>query len=279
MKVPTAILTKRGRARKTALLVSMLLFPITLNYFSPYLIVNGSFEGVASGSLLLFAGLFLSGFFFGRAFCGWVCPAGALQEVCAGINPKAASPRQNAIKYVLWVPWIGSIIAGFVTSGGLKRIDPVYMTDNGISVAAPTGYFVYFAVILLIVGLSLAFGRRSFCHSVCWMAPFMLLGSRVRARLNYPALRLQAQPERCTGCNTCTRNCPMSLDVKSMVQSGRTDHDECILCGTCGDVCPKGAVDLRFGCKRREEQDEQRKYDGLHSAGAASARTDERVRS
>jgi hypothetical protein len=41
---------KRQKIRKTIQLVSMLLFPVTLNYFSPYLIIQGSLEGVLAGS-------------------------------------------------------------------------------------------------------------------------------------------------------------------------------------------------------------------------------------
>lgn len=37
----------------------------------------------------------------------------------------------------------------------------------------------------------------------------------------------------------------MSLDVEGMVSKGNTDHSECINCGTCIDVCPKGVI--RYG--------------------------------
>ena len=67
---------RRQKVRKTLLFISMLLFPVTLNYLSPYLVIRGGFEGVVSGNALLFAGLFLSSLFFGRAYCGWLCPAG-----------------------------------------------------------------------------------------------------------------------------------------------------------------------------------------------------------
>ena len=80
---------KFSKARRTIQLVSLLLFPITLNYMSPYLIVQGSFEGVLSGSAMLFLGLFFSALFLGRSFCSWICPAGALQDVCAAIEPKS----------------------------------------------------------------------------------------------------------------------------------------------------------------------------------------------
>ena len=39
---------KRQRARMGVLLVSFALFPVTIFYFSPYLIVWGAFQGVAA---------------------------------------------------------------------------------------------------------------------------------------------------------------------------------------------------------------------------------------
>jgi len=34
----------------------------------------------------------------------------------------------------------------------------------------------------------------------------------------------------------------MSLDVERMVQSRHMEKTECILCGTCSDVCPQKVI-------------------------------------
>jgi hypothetical protein len=57
---------RRQRIRKALIIFSFLLFPITINYFSPYVIVNGSF--------ISFTLMFLSALFLGRLWCGWACP-------------------------------------------------------------------------------------------------------------------------------------------------------------------------------------------------------------
>lgn len=238
---------KRQKTRRTLLLLSALLFPITLNYFSPYLIIRGGFEGVLSGSALVFAGMLLSSLFFGRAFCGWVCPAGALQEATTEINGRPAGNKLRYVKYFIWVPWLGAIAAGFISTGGIKRIDALYCTDYGISVSAPAGYIIYFFVVGLIVMLSLVIGRRAACHSICWMAPFMVLGSLLNEKLGLPGLRLRAEAEQCVSCKACEKRCPMSLPVSEMVKTGKPYHAECILCGRCADGCAKGALSLRFG--------------------------------
>src|SRR5450830_433256 len=105
---------KKQATRKTILLVSLLLFPVTLNYFSPYLIINGAFEGVLAGSALIFLSMLVFSILLGRFFCGYLCPAGSIQEVCTGINAKPTKPSLNRVKWGIWLPWFGAIIAGFI---------------------------------------------------------------------------------------------------------------------------------------------------------------------
>ena len=242
---------KRQRLRRALLLGSLLLFPVTINYHSPYLILQGGMEGVLAGSALLFAGQFLFSIFFGRLFCGWLCPAGALQEACAGIVDKPVKKRANIVKYILWVPWLGSIIAGFVAAGGIQRIDPLYYTDGGISVNEPGNYIVYFGVILLLIVLAFAVGRRGACHSACWMAPFMVLGGLIGRALRLPMLQMKPAQEECTSCKTCEKICPMSLPVQSMVAKGDMQNTECILCASCADACPSHVITMGFKASKR----------------------------
>lgn len=229
--------------RKALLLISMLLFPVTLYYFSPFLIIVGGFKGIITGSVLLFALQFLSALFLGRAFCGWICPAGAIQDSCAQANGKPYNgKKRNLVKYFIWAPWLVTIVLGFLSAGGVKEVNFLFMTDHGISAAGVPGYIVYFLVVGLIVTLSLILGKRSFCHSFCWMAPFMVIGSKIRSKLKLPSLHLDAHADKCVGCGTCSKHCPMSLPVKEMVQGDKLNHTECILCGECVDGCPKKAI-------------------------------------
>ena len=237
---------KRHKIRNTLLLFSMLFFPVTLNYLSPYLIVQGSFAGIVSGSAVFFLTLFLFSLFFGRAYCGWICPAGAVQDCCVHINNKATGRKQNLIKYFIWVPWLLAVIAGFLSAGGIKEVNPVFLTDYGVSASSLHGCIIYIFVVILIAVISLSFGKRSFCHSICWMAPFMILGSKIKSKLGYPSLHVKTDSSVCVNCKKCDSNCPMSIPVSEIVKSDkkRIDNVECILCGKCEEVCPKKAVKL-----------------------------------
>ena len=97
----------------------------------------------------------------------------------------------------------------------------------------PQDYIPFYIVVALIVVPALTVGKRSFCHHICWMAPFMVLGRKVRNRVPWPSLGLKAEQENCIQCGKCTDNCPMSLDVLQMVEDGSMEKSECVLCGTC----------------------------------------------
>ena len=189
----------------------------------------------------------------GRSFCSWVCPAGALQDACAVIVPKPVNKRQNAVKYVIWAVWLGAITAGFVFAGVPKGIDMMYMTEGGISVSDSSRYFIYLPIVFVLAALALLFDRRSPCHSICWMAPFMVLGTKLKELLHLPARRLTAKPFRRIGCKACTKSCPMSLEVDEMVAENQTFHTECILCGQCQDASPKQVLKVGFASGKKHE--------------------------
>ena len=79
-------LPRRQAIRRTVLLLSFVAFPLTMNYFSPYLIVDASFQGILNGSAIVFGSMFLGSLLFGRLWCGWACPAAGLQEPLLRVN-------------------------------------------------------------------------------------------------------------------------------------------------------------------------------------------------
>ncbi len=241
-------MAKRQRIRRALILLSFLLFPITMYYFSPALIMQGAAEGVVAGSMLLFAAQFVTSLVLGRAFCGWVCPVGGLGECLQLANDRPVRPgRKDWIKFAIWAPWLGGIIALAASAGGLRRVEPLYMTVKGVSIAEPANYYMYYFVLAIVLALSLAMGRRAFCHTACWMAPFMILGTRLKRAGRWPSLHLRTQHERCIACRRCSAACTMSIDVQALVARGDMHHRECVLCGLCADNCPKDVLALKFG--------------------------------
>ena len=248
----------RQRIRKALIIIAFLSFPITMNYLSPYVIIDGASQGVINGSLVMFALMFISSLFLGRLWCGWICPAGGLQEMVEPLNRAALNGRRiDWIKWLIWIPWISMIVWLVFQAGGYRQINLLLDTQNGISLAGSAdrpieyAYVIYYGVVALIFGLAVFVGRRGFCHTACWMAPFMMMGLWLRNRLGWPSLRLRAQADGCTNCKSCTRGCPMSLDVNAMVQAENMQNLECILCGTCVDNCPAKVIAYTFSAGKK----------------------------
>ena len=246
-------LPKRQRVRKALVILTFLSFPITMNFLSPYVIIDGAMNGIINGSLVMFGLMFISSIFLGRLWCGWVCPGGGMQEIVEPVNNRPANGKKiDWIKWLIWIPWVSLIVFLAIQAGGYSSVDLLYHTQGGISVAGSPdrpifiAYIIYYFVIALFVGLAVFAGRRAGCHSVCWMAPFMMIGRWFRNRFAWPSLRLKSDPAECKDCKKCTSNCPMSLDVNRMVQSGQMENSECILCGTCVDNCSQHAIHYSF---------------------------------
>jgi ferredoxin-type protein NapH len=120
------------------------------------------------------------------------------------------------------------------------------MIETTISVSEPSAYIIFFLILLIFTVLSFTVGRRGFCHTLCWIAPFMIIGRKLRNLVPWSSLRLRSAQELCVDCARCTENCPMSLDVNGMVHSPTMENTECILCGTCVDVCPNDVIQFVF---------------------------------
>ena len=240
-------LPKRQRIRKGLVILAFLSFPVTMNFLSPYVIVDGAMNGIINGSLVMFGLMFLSSLFLGRAWCGWVCPGGGMQEIVEPVNRRPVNGRRiDWIKWAIWIPWITLIVWLVIDVGGYARVNLLHLTDSGISVDDPWKYITYYLVVFLFAGLAVIVGRRAGCHSICWMAPFMIIGRWLRNRFGWTSLRLVADASACSSCMTCTSSCPMSLDVNGMVQKEHMENSECILCMTCADGCLQKAIQVTF---------------------------------
>ena len=240
-------MTTRQKVRRAAAIASVALFPVTLYYFSPVLSLEGLASGIVTGSLAMFGLLSLSSLFLGRAFCAWVCPAGAVQEVVRGFKGRAVNRlRIRWIKWVIWVPWVLALVLMAVRAGGVRAVDLTWMTWHGISVTGLPGLIALVSVTAVVAVLALVVGRRAACHTICWMAPFMIFGAKLRNRFGWPSLRLAADTGACRDCGACSRSCPMSIDVSALVKAGDLRSSDCILCASCADGCPRNVIRLTF---------------------------------
>ncbi len=242
---------KGPRVRRLILFGSFLLVPVTLNYFSPVLIIAAGFEGIAGGAFFIWAGMYATSLLFGRAFCSHLCPYGGFQMLLDRLGGKGLKEfkRLRAVKYILGTAWVALIV--FAAARGLQTVDFFYLTENYVSMDSIYNAYLYLIIFGALFALSLLFGKRGMCHYFCPMSVLNIAGSKIKNLFRYPSLHLEADAERCINCRQCNKACPMSLDVAGMVRSGKMDHSECILCGECSAACKQGAITRTFSYREK----------------------------
>jgi len=193
----------RQKMRKAVIIGTFLFFPLIIFYFSPNLVVTGAMDGIVVGSFIVFSAQFALSLFLGRSLCSYFCPIAGLHECLAlATDKRVKGGKKDLIKYCLWVPWVVATAILFVMAGGFREVDFFFHTANGISLHEPFSYWIYYGVLLLVVVLAFTVGKSAFCHCVCWMAPFMVVGTKLSAWLNLPRLQLKPDKRGCTACKS-----------------------------------------------------------------------------
>lgn len=235
--------SERQRIRKTLIILSFLLYPATFAYISCPIITEAASLGIVTAGLLVFALLFVSSLVAGRAWCGYLCPSGGLQELFnLAFKTPLRTRKMDWLKYPVFLWIYGGLAYAIWAAGGLSTLDLWYRTDHGISILAAGGIAAFVGPVFMIVLFTAIFGKRGFCHTFCPIAVLLIIGRKVRNLFSWPALHLVAEKDRCIDCKGCSDACPMSLDVHDMVRQGTMEQAECILCGDCIDTCPNNVI-------------------------------------
>jgi len=236
------------RIRKPIVISTAILFHLLLIFhlfFSPVIIVSASYEGLINASFVAFVLIFSTSLYFGRAYCSWFCPGCGIQEIMSlFIKKRSKNSKALYIKYFIFAIWIGAIITGYILNG-IHKVDLTYgMTD----VTFERKVILTVGAIVLIVPLTAIFGKFASCKYICWQAPFMIIGTKIRDYFQLRGLRLKSENEKCNNCKICSLKCPMNIDVTGNVKKGQMNNAECILCGNCIDHCKQKV--LKFSMKK-----------------------------
>ena len=240
------------------------------------------FFSMAEGTFpfFLLAILILVLIFTNRVFCGWVCPIGSIQDLCAAIPTKKRKFKISTHKSLLNIKYIFIIITIIIifplgiskNANVLFYID--FKTQLGLFAQQPIGFFslsefifVFFPdfiqnVVLPVQFDALEFGGylilvfyllliilsvwypRIYCRYVC---PFAAVSSAVT---EYSFLKLARNPVRCVGrseCGICEEVCPKQIRILDEPFEFFTGKGECNFCLECKEKCPHDAVLIKFG--------------------------------
>jgi len=168
--------------------------------------------------------------FWGRgAFCGWLCPFGALQELAskaarkAGIRqitvPFGLHQRLWPIKYIIFLALFGLSFYSLASAERMAEVEPFKTAI--ILHFLREWWFVLFAVALIAAGL---FIERFFCRYLCPLGAALAIPGRMRM-FDW----LKRYSECGHPCRRCANECP----VQAIHPDGSINPNECIQCLHC----------------------------------------------
>jgi ferredoxin-type protein NapH len=187
----------------------------------------------AVGSLSIYGAL------FGRAFCGWACPFGALHDLINHLKGGKRIKTSNRwyVKYVVLIltltsAWItmDTLLCKLCPSGSLFAAIPFYTLNPGFQ---GFGTFFYVHILTLAATLILAYLISHFwCRYLCPLGAINGTFNKVSL------LNIRLDEEKCAMCEVCLGVCDMGVDRVSEI--GRST--DCTMCGRCVEECPEKAL-------------------------------------
>lgn len=205
-----------------------------------------------------------------KAFCGWVCPLGTVQELLYRLGRRLKRPFRNLsetaakrLRPVKWLLLLGLVFVLPVTAGlGVtpastgdvfcqicpSRLATTLLTGDAEQVMVRNNDALAFAFGALantlfgfVVIASLA-ARQPFCR-IC---PLMALNAAFQ-RLS-PMRLVKTESDKCEKCGICRQACPMDIPEIHHEHGPKAYTEDCTLCGRCAEYCPQdGLIQLKFG--------------------------------
>ena len=191
--------------------------------------------------------------FWGRgAFCGWLCPFGALQELTNHLGRRLGVPQLKlpwglnerlwSLKYVIFLGLLGLSLYSLADAERLSEVEPF---KTAIILGFVRSWpFVTFAAALLVTNL---FIERFFCRYLCPLGAALAIPGRLRM-FDW----LKRWPDCGSPCQRCANECP----VAAIHPNGVINVHECIYCLDCQKLyyddhkCPH-VIQLRLKRERR----------------------------
>ncbi len=220
---------------------------------------------------LISVGTFFAMFFFlNKAFCGWVCPMGTVQEIVYRIGRRLGRPlnrfTQSSVGRVRPVKWLMLLVLvlGLPLLAGMgtvsndfgdpycqvcpSRIATTLLTADTEQIALRTssGVTMFFGALgnalfgfVIIAALAV---RQPFCR-ICPLLSFNAVFQRLS-----PMRLVKKQHDKCDKCGICAKACPMDIHEIAREHGSRAYHEDCTLCGRCAEYCPDdGVIQMKWG--------------------------------
>jgi len=179
---------------------------------------------------ILWGSVAISLLFWGRgAYCGWLCPFGALQELLNRIAKALRIPQYRVpwvlherlwpVKYIIFLALFGVSLHSLSLAEQMAEVEP-FKTAIVLNFVREWP-FVVFALALLAAGL---FIERFYCRYLCALGAALAIPARMRMfewLKRYPACG--------TRCQRCANDCM----VQAIHPEGHINPNECLYCLHC----------------------------------------------
>lgn len=200
---------------------------------------RGNLQKLFSGTMTLFFFTLVFALVFGRAFCGNICPFGALQEFIGKFNknkfvvPKSLDKYLRFGKYIILA--LVTVMAWSTMTIWISPYDPYTAFAHiwsGSELFAENG--IGFAILIIVVVASV-FVDRFFCKYLCPAGAMYGVISKLSPT--------KIKRDNCSQCGACTKVCPMNIEV---AKTSTVTSPECIACGQCIDICPSKKAEIKM---------------------------------
>ena len=190
-------------------------------------------------------------FFFGRIFCGWICPMGTLMHFFSWLNYKFTKKnkshfeKENTISKFLLLKYFILFILVFLAAFGILQtgiFDPISLLTRTTTIATAKlyshgephvfGFLGAFIVFIFVIIVLLNFVRyRFWCRYICPLGATLGLAS-------YKAVGgIVRDDKKCINCGKCLNAC-----VGACNPHEEPKRSECLTCFNCVNSCKIGAL-------------------------------------
>jgi polyferredoxin len=209
--------------------------------------------GLLSGMTLVFLIMSALSLVFRRAYCGYICPMGALQELFDRIGSKVLPKRlraarvphkvDRALRWVKYGVLLAFIVCAAIIGGHWMISADPYIAMMSLflkgGLASAWARFPVSVIFLFSILMFAFFLGRGFCKYICPAGAWYAILSKVSP---FAVIRDESK---CLKCGKCSASCPMGLDVAN---AKRIADGECIGCQECVNACPAdGALKFEAG--------------------------------
>jgi len=209
-------------------------------------VVSGNYlNRIWTSSFILMVITIITTVLFGRVFCSYLCPLGALQEWIRGLGRKIGLKKDIELPVVVdkYARYLKYFVLVFIIYYSYKTGELFFRDYDPYNALMHFGNEyeekVIAYVILAIVLLSALFSKNWWCRYLCPLGATMAIIKKISP------FRIVRDGSTCVSCGLCDKTCPANLNIKD---AQTIDSADCISCLNCVSDCPKSSLKAKvFG--------------------------------